>query len=74
MSDENIKSDALKLWKVDGKKVESNENGLKGFSSEDDIITHFGGEQDVHIIVYISAAAVVPRTVVLRIVVPQTIF
>ncbi|CAB5373541.1 unnamed protein product [Rhizophagus irregularis] len=67
MSDENIKPDALKLWKVDGKKVESNENSLKEFSSEDDIITHFGGEQDVHIIVYISAAAIMPRTVV-----PQT--
>lgn len=45
MSDENIKPDALKLWKVDGKKVESNENGLKGFSSEDDIITHLEGER-----------------------------
>ncbi|CAB4495862.1 unnamed protein product [Rhizophagus irregularis] len=43
MSDENIKPDALKLWK---KTID---------------------KEDVHIIVYISAAAIMPRTVV-----PQT--
>ncbi|POG73932.1 hypothetical protein GLOIN_2v1771916 [Rhizophagus irregularis DAOM 181602=DAOM 197198] len=53
MSDENIKPDALKLWKVDGKKYDFEKKTID--------------KEDVHIIVYISAAAIMPRTVV-----PQT--
>ncbi|RGB30724.1 hypothetical protein C1646_671478 [Rhizophagus diaphanus] len=39
-----MNSESLELWKVDGKKVEVNENKLEGFSTEDDIKNDLGGE------------------------------